>query len=93
MATHASVLAWRIPWSEEPGMLQSMWSRGVSHVLDLVLITVTLGAAKVRTSQLDRCFSLGCVIHSPGGLWKLLMPETHSQSYLFNWSLGFLEAQ
>ena len=24
MATHASVLAWRIPWTEEPGRLQSM---------------------------------------------------------------------
>ena len=24
MATHSSVLAWRIPWTEEPGMLQSM---------------------------------------------------------------------
>ena len=24
MATHASILAWRIPWTEEPGGLQSM---------------------------------------------------------------------
>ena len=24
MATHSSILAWRIPWMEEPGMLQSM---------------------------------------------------------------------
>ena len=27
MATHSSVLAWRIPWTEEPGGLQSMWSQ------------------------------------------------------------------
>ena len=27
MATHSSVLAWRIPWMEEPGGLQSMGSR------------------------------------------------------------------
>ena len=26
MATHSSILAWRIPWSEEPGGLQSMES-------------------------------------------------------------------
>jgi len=26
MATHSSMLAWRIPWSQEPGRLQSMWS-------------------------------------------------------------------
>ena len=27
MATHSSILAWRIPWTEEPGRLQSMGSR------------------------------------------------------------------
>ena len=31
MATHSSVLAWRIPWTEEPGRLQSMGSLGVGH--------------------------------------------------------------
>ena len=29
MATHSSVLAWKIPWTEEPGRLQSMGSRRV----------------------------------------------------------------
>ena len=31
MATHSSLLAWRIPWTEEPGGLQSMGSQRVSH--------------------------------------------------------------
>ena len=31
-ATHSSVLAWRIPWTEEPGGLQSMGLQRVSHV-------------------------------------------------------------
>ena len=31
MATHSSILAWRIPWTEEPGGLQSMGSRRVRH--------------------------------------------------------------
>ena len=31
MATHSSILAWRIPWTEEPGRLQSMWSPRVGH--------------------------------------------------------------
>ena len=31
MATHSSVLAWRIPWSEKPGGLQSMGSHRVGH--------------------------------------------------------------
>ena len=29
MATHSSVLTWKIPWAEEPGGLQSMGSQGV----------------------------------------------------------------
>ena len=29
MATHSSILAWRIPWTEEPGKLQSMGSQRV----------------------------------------------------------------
>ena len=31
MATHSSVLAWKIPWMEEPGRLQSMGSQRVGH--------------------------------------------------------------
>ena len=31
MATHSSILAWRVPWTEEPGRLQSMWPQGVRH--------------------------------------------------------------
>ena len=31
MATHSSTLAWRIPWTEEPGGLQSMGSQRVGH--------------------------------------------------------------
>ena len=33
MATHSSTLAWKIPWMEESGRLQSMGSRGVRHLL------------------------------------------------------------
>ena len=31
MATHSSILAWKIPWIEEPGRLQSMGSQRVGH--------------------------------------------------------------
>ena len=31
MATHSSILAWRIPWTEEPGELQSMGSQRIRH--------------------------------------------------------------
>ena len=31
MATHSSILAWRTPWTEESGGLQSMGSQGLRH--------------------------------------------------------------
>ena len=31
METHSNILAWRIPWTEEPGRLQSMGSHIVRH--------------------------------------------------------------
>ena len=31
MATHSSILAWEIPWTEEPGGLQSVGSQRVGH--------------------------------------------------------------
>ena len=31
MATHSSTLAWKIPWTEEPGRRQSMGSQRVRH--------------------------------------------------------------
>ena len=31
MATHSSILAWRIPWTEKPGGLQSTGSQTVGH--------------------------------------------------------------
>ena len=34
MATHSNILAWRIPWTEEPGRLQSVGSQRVRHDSD-----------------------------------------------------------
>ena len=31
MATHSSILAWKIPWTEEPGRLESLGSQRVGH--------------------------------------------------------------
>ena len=31
MATLSSILAWKIPWREEPGRLQSLWSQRAGH--------------------------------------------------------------
>ena len=47
MATHSSTLAWKIPWTEEPGRLQSMGSQGVRH-----------NGATVHTHKLILWFSI-----------------------------------
>ena len=39
MATHPSILAWRIPWTEEPGGLQSMGLQRVGHDEQLTLVS------------------------------------------------------
>ena len=47
MATHPSILAWRIPWSERPGGLQTVASQRVRHTtgrLKLTLIFLQNGA-------------------------------------------------
>ena len=36
MATHSSTLAWRIPWREEPGRLQSMGSQSRTQLSDFI---------------------------------------------------------
>jgi len=41
MAAHSSILAWRIPWTEEPGGLQSMGSqKGWSQSSDLTTLMI-----------------------------------------------------
>ena len=40
-ATHSSILAWRIPWTEEPGRLQSMWSQNQTGLKQLTTHTNT----------------------------------------------------
>ena len=42
MATHSSILAWKIPWTEEPGRLQSMGSQRTGHDLRLNQSTAVL---------------------------------------------------
>ena len=54
MATHSSILAWRIPWAEEPGGLQSMGSQRVRHNL----------ATKPPTPAVVRTLCFHC--HGPG---------------------------
>ena len=50
MATHSSTLAWRIPWTEEPGGLQSVGSQRVGHELE------TKQQQQWRSSRWKQCW-------------------------------------
>ena len=45
MATHSSILAWKIPWMEKPGGLQSMGLQRVGHNLTTSLLHFNLSGA------------------------------------------------
>ena len=47
MATHSSILAWRIPWTEEPGGLQPVGSQGVRHDRATFTFTHSLGTHRL----------------------------------------------
>ena len=72
MATHSSILTWRIPWTKEPGRLQSTGSQRVS--LNWAADTFTFwrnwrgnAEAAVRTGQKTRKVgSWGCQSQTPG---------------------------
>ena len=54
MATHSSILAWRIPWMEEPGGPPSMGSQRVRY--DLATNTYTLNnQVEKKTYPMDAC--------------------------------------
>ena len=40
MATHSGILAWKIPWTEEPDRLQSMGSQRVRHMSDFTFFAL-----------------------------------------------------
>ena len=52
MTTHSSILAWRIPWSEESGGLQSLGLRKVGHDWGLISVTsiTHLGSGDINSS-------------------------------------------
>ena len=61
MTTHSSILAWRVPWTEEPGGLQSMGLHGVRHAGSDLACMQTIGSLKARvnscSSFTEYCFS------------------------------------
>ena len=57
MTTHSSILAWRIPWRQEPGRLQSIGSKRVRHNLDRQVCRIPLSITPVFGPQPKSSFS------------------------------------
>ena len=68
MAPHSSTVAWKIPWTEEPGRLQSMGSLRVRHywATSLSLFTFCIGEGNGKPLQCSCLETPGAV--EPGGL-------------------------
>ena len=89
MATRSSILAWRIPWTEEPGGLQFMglqrvrpnWATNISTFSPLVRVTTSF-----RSPELEQCFLFSLGAHT-GGLFK---PSKHQGLHdtPFSWECG-----
>ena len=54
MATHSSILAWRIPWTEEPGGLPSTGSQRVGHDWATSLSLIVISTSQMRNSEAFR---------------------------------------
>ena len=80
MATHSSILSWRIPWTKEPGGLQSMGSLGVGHDWTTSLSLFTFMHWKGNGNPLQ-CSCL----ENPrdrGAWWAAVYGVTHSRTRL-----------
>ena len=80
MAIHSSIIAWKIPWTEEPGKLQSIGSQGVGH--DWATSLFFQGASVFLISQLQ---SLSAVILEPK---KIVSQYFHCFPIYLSWSDG-----
>ena len=68
MATHSSILAWRIPWTEKPGGLQSMGSQRIRHDwatnthahthTNSIYVSIPISQFHMYVLMYDICFSL-----------------------------------
>ena len=96
MATHSNILAWRIPWTEEAGGLQSMWSQRVNTTeqlnhhhhhqdcLNILLSSLPPGYRLLTSLFSQRFLENFAAVHSVLSLWdvNLLQP---SSVFLKDW--------
>ena len=80
MATHSSTLAWKIPWTEEPGRLQSMGSQRVGHDWATSL--------SLSFQSYDR---LGAPLDKGLGAWIVVLPLLFCRCRSLGKSLNLVE--
>ena len=87
MASHSSTLAWKIPWTEEPGRLQSMRSLRVGHNFTFTFHFHALEKEMATHSSVLAWRIPG--IGEPGGLWSMGSLESDTTEQLhFHFSLS-----
>ena len=89
MATHSSILAWRIPGTEEPGGLRSMWSHRVRH--DWSNLAAAAAAHRTQEAHLLTKLPVNCKIikdinQQPDE--ETYMASSWTKELLSPWSLG-----
>ena len=91
MATHSSILAWKIPWTEEPGRLQSMGSQRVRHdrATSLQFQIQTIGCT-FHISSIARDYHFGQHTYRTfPSLQKFLWGSAH-QGNIVQWKENFI---
>ena len=95
MATHSSTLAWKIPWTEKPGRLQSIGSRTVGHnwVTSSHFISLHFTSQKVLNSASTPFHQKRALTGQWGqdhlrGLWEVVkeLEKLETMSWLQMWS-------
>ena len=61
MVIHSSILAWKIPWTEEPGGLQSMVSQRVGHDWATIFVQSTCHDWQQTMLQISKCSDPACL--------------------------------
>ena len=84
MATHSSILAWRIPWTEKTGGLQSMGSQRVAHDWSDLACTLNMWVCgRLYFQKLPQQYFWSCVV-----FLILALPITKSVCMLSLWAWG-----
>ena len=85
MATHSSILVWKIPWTEEPGRLQSMESQTIRHDLarmhghDLPMDARFFSLSNWISQQTSRVGAMIFVNETnEAPTWQITFPKSHS---------------